>query len=184
MPGAGASHVNIRKQDGYTLIDMLFVCGLIGVISAIGLPRLLLAKQAAGAASAIGSLRAINSGQLTFALTCGAGFYAPSLTALGDAPPGSSEAFLSSNLTSGDTVLRSGYSIQVEGTPYENAPASCNNLAAGETAQGFKAAADPTDVENTRYFATNVDGQMYEHNASLWGGMPEVGEPAAGHVLF
>src|SRR6202051_2842753 len=85
----GSVHfVRMRQAQGFALIDLIFVCGIIGVLCSIALPRLLLAKQAAGSASAIGSMRAINSAQLTFALTCGAGFYAPSLTTLGTLPVG------------------------------------------------------------------------------------------------
>ena len=62
-----------RKPQGFALIDLIFVCGIIGLLASIALPRLTLAKSAAGAASAIGSMRAINSAELTFALTCGAG---------------------------------------------------------------------------------------------------------------
>jgi type II secretory pathway pseudopilin PulG len=175
--------VNVRSQKGFTLIDMLFVCGLIGVLSIIALPRLLLAKQAAGSASAIGSMRAINSAQLTFALTCGAGFYAPKLTTLGVAPPGSAEAFISPNLASADTITRSGYVVRLLGTPWAGAPSSCNGLAVGDAAQAFKASADPVDVENKRFFATNSNGQIFEHNVSLQAAMPEVGEPAIGHPL-
>ena len=179
-----ASEVKIRRNEkGFTLIDMLFVCGLIGLLSIIALPRLLLAKQAAGAASAIGSMRAINSAQLTFALTCGQGFYAPNLTTLGKPPVGSTDKFLSPNLTTADTITRSGYIITLVGTPFGSAPASCNGLVLGESSQGFMAAADPNELENKRYFATNADGQIFEHNASLLGTMPEVGEPLVGHVL-
>jgi hypothetical protein len=49
---------------------------------------MLLAQQAAGASSAIGSLRTIGSAELTFALTCGSGFYAPNLTAWERRRPG------------------------------------------------------------------------------------------------
>jgi type IV pilus assembly protein PilA len=175
--------VNIRKQDGFTLIDLLFVCGLIGVLSAIALPRLLLAKQTADAASAIGSLRTINSGELTFASTCGAGFYAPDLPTLGATPPGSNEAFVSPGLTSANAVTKSGYVIQLSGTAFANAPASCNGLAAGSGAPGFKAAADPVVPSNGRYFATNSNASIYEHTATLWVAMPEVGLPPVGHPL-
>ena len=70
------------KAQGFALIDLIFVCGIIGLLCGIALPRLLLARQAAGSASAIGPMRAINSAELTFALTCGGGFYAPNLTVL------------------------------------------------------------------------------------------------------
>ena len=61
-----------RKAQGFALIDLIFVCGIIGLLASIALPRLTLAKSAAGSASAIGSMRTINSAELTFALTCGA----------------------------------------------------------------------------------------------------------------
>jgi type II secretory pathway pseudopilin PulG len=175
--------LRIRKADGFALIDILFVCAIMGILMTIALPRLLLAKQSAGAASAIGSLRAIHSAQLTFALTCGGGFYAPDLTTLGHAPAGSPQGFISPNLATANTVTRSGYAIQVQGTPFNGAPGSCNGLASGQAAQGYKAAADPTDGGNVRYFATNVNGTIWENTSTLLGAMPEVGDPPAGHLL-
>ena len=171
------------KAHGFALIDLIFVCGIIGLLCGIALPRLLQAKQSAGAASAIGSLRSINSGQLTFALTCGNGFYAPNLTRLGVPPPGSQEPFLTPNLTSSDTIVRSGYSLTMEGTPFAGAPATCNGLAAGEAAQGFRTGADPIEPTNLRFFSSNASGSIYEHNVSLFPDMPEVGEPVTGNVL-
>src|SRR3954469_17419599 len=106
------------------------------------MPSLFTAKQVAGAASAIGSMRAINSGQLTFALTCGSGFYAPNLTTLGKAPAGSNEPYISGGLGLSDTVTKSNYVIQMTSAPYPGAPGSCNGLAVGEAGQGFRAAAD------------------------------------------
>jgi type II secretory pathway pseudopilin PulG len=64
----------IRKAHGFALIDMIFVCGIIGLLCSIAMPRLFLAKQSAASASAVASMRLINSSQLTYALTCGAGF--------------------------------------------------------------------------------------------------------------
>src|SRR5437773_5535833 len=96
-----------RDARGFALIDLLFVCGIIGLLAGIAVPRLLLAKQAAGAASAIGSIRSINSAELTYALTCGSGFYAPSLTTLGTPPAGSSEPFIGGGLGSADTITKS-----------------------------------------------------------------------------
>src|SRR6202051_1590073 len=91
----GSVHfVRMRQAQGFALIDLIFVCGMIGLLCSIALPRMLLAKQAAGSASAIGSMRAVNSAQLTYALTCGNGFYAPNLSTLGIAPPGSNEPFI------------------------------------------------------------------------------------------
>ncbi len=173
----------VRKADGFALIDVLFVCGLLGLLCTIALPRLLLAKQAAGAASAIGSMRAINSGQLTYALTCGNGFYAPKLTTLGVAPSGSNEPFITPGLSLSDSVTRSGYVIRLSGVAYAGAPATCNGLAAGEAGQGFKAAADPIEPGNGRFFATNAGGVIYEDGSTMFGTIPEVGDPPSGHPL-
>jgi type II secretory pathway pseudopilin PulG len=175
--------VTIRKAQGFALIDLIFVCGLIGLLCAIALPRLLLAKQAAGSASAIGSMRAINSAELTYALTCGSGFYAPNLTTLGAAPPGSHEAFISPGLGESDVVQKSGYSIRVDAVGFAGAPPTCNGLAAGLAGQGFRAAADPDEPTNPRFFATNANALIFEDVTSLFAAMPEVGEPPSGHPL-
>jgi type II secretory pathway pseudopilin PulG len=175
--------VKMRKADGFALIDLLFVCAIMGILASIALPRLLLARQSAGAASAIASLRTIHSSELTFALTCGAGFYAPNLTTLGTPPVGSREGFISPNLAGADTVQRSGYLIELDATAFTGAPGSCNGLAAGEAGQSWMAYADPSGVDNTRFFATNVNGAIFEHTSSLSGSMPEVGDPPIGHSL-
>jgi len=175
--------VSIRKAQGFALIDLIFVCGIIGLLCSIALPRLLLAKQAAGAASAIGSMRAINSAELTYALTCGNGFYAPNLTTLGLAPAGSRESFITPSLSESNTVTKSGYIIQIEASAYGGAPATCNGLAAGAAAQGFRAAADPAEVGNVRFFATNANSVIFEDVTSLLATMPEVGDPPSGHPI-
>jgi type II secretory pathway pseudopilin PulG len=176
--------VTLRRAQGFALIDLIFVCGIIGVLCAIALPRLLLAKQAAGAASAIGSMRAINSSELTYALTCGSGFYAPNLSTLGTPPPGSHEAFISPGLGEADVIQKSGYTIRVDATAFAGAPATCNGLAEGVAGQGFRAAADAEEPTNPRYFATNANALIFEDVTSLFVAMPETGEPPSGHPLI
>jgi type II secretory pathway pseudopilin PulG len=175
--------VRIRQAQGFALIDMIFVCGVIGLLCSIAMPRLFQARQAAGAASAIGSMRAISSGQLTFALTCGAGFYAPNLTTLGTPAAGSNEPFVGAGLGSANTVTKSNYILQLSATPFASAPPSCNGLAAGAAGQGYKAGADPTEPTNPRFFGTNANNVIYEDAATLFPAMPESGAPAAGHIL-
>jgi len=172
-----------RKAHGFALIDLIFVCGMIGLLCGIAMPRLLIAKQAASSASAIGSLRAVNSAQLTFAITCGLGFYAPNLTTLGTAPPGSTEPYITTSLGQADTVTKAGYVIQMTAAAYPGAPPSCNGLAGGEAGQGFVAAADPAEPTNPRFFATNATNLIYEDTATLFATMPEIGEPPTGHPI-
>ena len=172
-----------HRDHGFALIDLIFVCGVIGVLCSIALPRLFLAKQSAGAASAVGSMRVINSAQLTYALTCGAGFYAPNLTTLGTPPPGSSEPFISMTLGASDTVTKSGYIIQMSAVPYPGSPGSCNGLGVGLAGQGFSAGADPTEPSNPRFFGTNASNIIYEDTGTLYATMPETGAPPSGQMV-
>jgi Tfp pilus assembly protein PilE len=174
---------HLRKADGFALIDVLFVCGVIGILSTIALPSLLMARQSAGAASAIASMRVINSSQLTFALTCGGGFYAPNLTTLGTPTGGTNESFISPNLGVADVITKSGYTIEVSATPYGGSPQTCNGFVAGQMGQGYKAGADSLEVGNQRFFGMNSNGVIWEHTSSLFAGMPEMGDSPAGHHL-
>jgi type II secretory pathway pseudopilin PulG len=173
-----------RSEGGFTLIDLLFVLGLIALLSSLAVPGLTRARGAAQASSALASLRTINSGQLSYAISCGLGFYAPDLPTLGVPPPGSTVAFLSADLTGAATVLRSGFHFQMSGTPQAGAPASCNGVGVGQGAPAYKVAADPVDPANTRFFGTNATGMLYEnYGASLWAQMPESQPPPIGEPI-
>jgi Tfp pilus assembly protein PilE len=168
-------------EAGFTLIDLIFVIAIIGVVCAIAVPALLRARTSAQASSAIADMRVINSSQLSYAITCGSGFYAPDMPTLGVPPPMSSTGFLSADLAGAATVIKSGYQITMVGTAVPAAPASCNGLAAGAGAPAYMASADmlvPSPVQ--RFFATNAQGVIYEHTASLNGIMPEAGAPGSG----
>jgi type II secretory pathway pseudopilin PulG len=164
---------------------MLFVVALIGVIASIAIPGLMRARGAAQAASALGSLRVINSAELSFAITCGLGYYSPDLPSLGLVPPGSPEAFLPLELSGGYTFIRSGYNFSLAGTPVPSAPPSCNGMAEGQTSPGYAAVADPLDATGStpRFFGTNSDGLIYQHTGTLAFTMPESSSPPAGQPL-
>lgn len=172
-----------RGDAGFTLIDMLFVVALIGLLASLAIPGLMRARGAAQAASALGTLRVMNSGELSFAISCGMGFYAVDLPSLGLRPLGATEGFLEAQLTTGPTIVKSGYWISLAGTPLPAAPATCNGLPPGSTAPAYAAVADPVDpnIAMPRFFGTNSDGVIYEHSSSLnLAGMPESGPPPVG----
>ena len=175
--------MRIRDSRGFAIVDLLFTCGIIGILAAIGIPRFAVAKNAASAGSAIGSLRVIISAELSFAISCGGGFYAPSLTALGTAPPGSATAFIFDDLGNADIVGRPGYNIELTATPVPVSPGSCNGIAAGQLGQGFRAGATAIDPANPRSFATNANGVIWEDPAPLFPIMPDFGEPATGQPI-
>ena len=171
-----------RRDAGFTLIDMLFVIGLIGLLSTLAIPGLMRARGAAQASSAVGTLRVVNSAQLSFAITCGLGFYSPDFPTLAVKPPSAIEAFLAPELATGPTFIKSGYNFSLAGTALPGAPATCNGLAAGNSAPGYAVVADQLDAPPTggRFYGTNADGVIYEHTASLGTIMPESGSPSSG----
>jgi hypothetical protein len=130
--------------------------------------------MSANEVSAIGSLRAVNSGQHTFRLTCGGGNFGPSLENLGLAVNGS-PGFLSPDLAGAAPVMKSGYQFDM-GTVNPAAAISCNG---GTTATSYHVTADPIPGRANRYFGTNSPAAIYESTSTLTGIMPDEGAPPA-----
>jgi len=170
-----------RGESGFTLIDLLFTASLICTLCTMALPSLYRARGAAQSASAVSTVRVVNSAQLSFAVACGSGFYSPDFPTLGVPPPGGVTAFLPAELASGASFLKQGYTFNMAGTPLAGAPATCNGRTAGYTSPGYAVWADPLDaVGNPFFYGSNADGTIYQHTVSLGSTMPESGPSTVG----
>jgi type IV pilus assembly protein PilA len=133
-----------NKQKGFSLIELLIVVAIILIIAAIAIPNLMRSKMAANEASAVGSLRTINTSSVAFDTTYGQ--FPNALSDLGPVTGGGTPTSTSADLI--DAVLAS---TNKSGYIFTFAPGASNTT--------YTIKADPVSASTgQRHFYTDQSG--------------------------
>jgi len=149
----------MRKDSrGFSLIELLIVVAIILIIAAIAIPNLLRSRIAANQASAVGSLRTINTAEITYASTYNSGYSAALINlqppGTGTNPSATAAGLIDSVLASGS---KSGYTFAYVQGPLTGGRADTYTLNAAPTTPG---------TTGTNFYFTDESGVIRQNSTT------------------
>jgi prepilin-type N-terminal cleavage/methylation domain-containing protein len=163
-----------KNARGFSLIELLIVVAIILIIAAIAIPNLLRSRIAANQASAVGSLRALNTALITYSSTYNVG-YSAHLAYLGppaaNGTPVSTAAGLVDNVLAGcQAVDCSGKTTDVSSKSGYNFAYTPTTDAAGRT-DVYTLTAGPSNIgtTGTNFYFTDQSGVIRQNSTAAAG---------------
>ncbi len=150
-----------KSSRGFSLIELLIVVAIILIIAAIAIPDLLKSRQAANQASAVGSLRTVNTSEVTYASTYTTGFSDTLAQLDGTVTPSdvNNAGLIDSVLSSG---TKSGYTFA-----YTPCPGTYPCSTSPKRNDSYAVTASPVaGVGNGNFYYTDHSGVIRQNNTA------------------